>query len=809
MLQMSGIRRILVIGIALVVAVVAQVSVPLQAARAVGIAFVASDHSAPQAQKLKTVTIPAQAQPGDTLVLIFTRASAVTWTGPIGAGGWSPVDSFDSGGLVSTVYRGSVGVGDPGSVVRFETSSYAKALLTLAVYRGADVNAALVTSHAADGSAVVTHATAAAPVVAGSSLVSYWVDRSANTTAWAAPPRSATRDIAIGTGTGRYGGVLADEMVSNDGASASSAGVSSPATRALMWTIVLAPSGGSGPVDTPPTARFTASCSALVCVFDGSSSSDLEGPVALFTWDFGDGQTAVGPVATHPYTGDGLYPVMLTVSDSAQRTSTVTHDVSVTQAATTAVSFVGAEHSDPASQRVKRVGVPAAAHAGDVALLLFTRATNVSWSAPSGIIGWTEIASTTQNGLSSSVYTKTLTVTDLGQSVTFTAPKYAKAMLTMAAYAGVGGSVTATSGSDRQQTQHLTPASKTGAGDWIVSYWVDRRATTSAWTAPSAVVRDTAIGTGTGPYNALLADDAGDNTGGDRPGRVGSTENATDALMWSVLLSPGPSLPPPPPPTSTVTKLLVIVEENRTTAAYDQMPYLRGLSGTYGQATAYRGLVHPSTGNYLAMVSGQGADTCGLHNPLPALCAQPGSTVFGQAVGSGLSARTYSESMTSPCQGTNTSLYAARHNPWVYFPQEAPLCAGDDVTVGTLASGPLASDIDTGTLPHAGMLIPNLQNDAHDGTLAQADSWLQTWLPRIMAGPDYQSGRLAVVVTFDEGVGPDQNIPFVMVHRALSQKTVSTAYTHYGLARMYSDILGTAPLGAASTEPGLKAAFGL
>lgn len=104
------------------------------------------------------------------------------------------------------------------------------------------------------------------------------------------------------------------------------------------------------------------------------------------------------------------------------------------------------------------------------------------------------------------------------------------------------------------------------------------------------------------------------------------------------------------------------------------------------------------------------------------------------------------ESMTSPCQDTNTSLYAAGHDPWVYFQQEAPRCAVDDVTVGTLTSGPLASDIDEGTLPHAGMLIPNLQNDVHDGTLAQADSWLQDWMPRILAGPDFQSGRLAVVL---------------------------------------------------------------
>ena len=107
------------------------------------------------------------------------------------------------------------------------------------------------------------------------------------------------------------------------------------------------------------------------------------------------------------------------------------------------------------------------------------------------------------------------------------------------------------------------------------------------------------------------------------------------------------------------------------------------------------------------------------------------------------------------------------------------------------------------------MVIPNLNNDAHDGSLLEADNWLASWIPAVMAGPDYQAGRLAIVVTFDEGIGANQNIPFVVVHPRRQRRRHAGRIDHYGLTRMYDDVLGVPPLNAAATHPGLKAAFGL
>jgi acid phosphatase len=196
-----------------------------------------------------------------------------------------------------------------------------------------------------------------------------------------------------------------------------------------------------------------------------------------------------------------------------------------------------------------------------------------------------------------------------------------------------------------------------------------------------------------------------------------------------------------------------------------------------------------------------------LRDPLPAACPQPGRTVFGQALGAGKTAKSYAETMTSNCKKSNNTGYAARHNPWVYFPAEAAACSQRDVPLSNSTSA-LRTDARNGTLPNAGMVIPNLTNDAHDGSLLQADSWLRNWMPIVMAGPDYQAGRLAVVVVFDEG-SSTQTVPFVVVSPRESHRVVAGAFNHYALCRLFDDVLGVAPLNAAAGAPGLAVAFGL
>jgi chitodextrinase len=52
--------------------------------------------------------------------------------------------------------------------------------------------------------------------------------------------------------------------------------------------------------------------------FDGTGSSDPDGTIVSYAWDFGDGATGSGATPTHTYTQFGLYTVTLCVTDDDQ-----------------------------------------------------------------------------------------------------------------------------------------------------------------------------------------------------------------------------------------------------------------------------------------------------------------------------------------------------------------------------------------------------------------------------------------------------------------------------------------------------------
>jgi len=79
-----------------------------------------------------------------------------------------------------------------------------------------------------------------------------------------------------------------------------------------------------------PVVSLTATCSALTCTFDGSSSFDLDGTIAFFMWHFGDGRDGVGPVTmTHTYAAAGTYLVTLAATDNSYGTGTQSQIVTV------------------------------------------------------------------------------------------------------------------------------------------------------------------------------------------------------------------------------------------------------------------------------------------------------------------------------------------------------------------------------------------------------------------------------------------------------------------------------------------------
>ena len=97
--------------------------------------------------------------------------------------------------------------------------------------------------------------------------------------------------------------------------------------------------GGLGPRSgaTPPVANVTASPTTVDAgvpvQFDGSASTDADGTIVAWDWQFGDGTTANTAVADHPYGAAGTYTAVLTVTDDDGEAASATVTVTVTAGA--------------------------------------------------------------------------------------------------------------------------------------------------------------------------------------------------------------------------------------------------------------------------------------------------------------------------------------------------------------------------------------------------------------------------------------------------------------------------------------------
>lgn len=264
-------------------------------------------------------------------------------------------------------------------------------------------------------------------------------------------------------------------------------------------------------------------------------------------------------------------------------------------------------------------------------------------------------------------------------------------------------------------------------------------------------------------------------------------------------------------PATEVDKILVIVEENRSVRDVEtHMPFLMSQAQSYGTATDYYAIAHPSLPNYLVLAGGSTFDVADDRNP----DAHPlqGPSVFGQLIAAGRTAKTYAEAMPTSCARRNHGTYAVRHNPWTYFDDHAEraACEEFDVASGSASAGALADDITTGKLPTFGLLIPDVCHDGHDCSAATADNWLRSWLPTIKKGRDFTSNRLVIVVTWDEDDHHSGNhVPMVVIHPSLKGKQVTTRLDHYGLSDGIARVGGIPPLRRANKGADPLTSFGL
>jgi myo-inositol-hexaphosphate 3-phosphohydrolase len=304
-----------------------------------------------------------------------------------------------------------------------------------------------------------------------------------------------------------------------------------------------------------PQASFTVGCTELTCTFDASASSDTDGTVASYTWDFGDGTSGSGQTTPHTYSAAGERTVTLNVRDDDNAFGATTRVASPT-GPPEPLSFVVA-NSTMGNRTSHPLQIPTAVHTGDQLLAFFTANNTATITGPSG---WTQERATSTTGIITRLWSKRATSADAGSTITVTTSATVKAGLNVAAYRGVatnGIGATAVRLETTTMSAHVTPTvDVVDEGDWLVSYWADKSPSTTTWTTPTdQTVRSTSAGSSTGHISTVITDTAGPIATGTQGGLTATANSSgSRAAMFSIALRTAALVPPVnQPPTASFT----------------------------------------------------------------------------------------------------------------------------------------------------------------------------------------------------------------------------------------------------------------
>jgi hypothetical protein len=261
---------------------------------------------------------------------------------------------------------------------------------------------------------------------------------------------------------------------------------------------------------------------------------------------------------------------------------------------------------------------------------------------------------------------------------------------------------------------------------------------------------------------------------------------AAVALALTILLSCSFDPGPPPP---RYDHVVIVIEENHSAAQVMGSPYLSSLAARGASFSAMYGVTHPSQPNYFALFSGS---TQGVTDDSQYDISAP--NLANSLAGAGLTFCTYSEDL--PSAGSRVFVsgkYVRRHNPCASF-----------TNVPDAVNLPWTSfPADYTQLPTVSFVVPNLDHDMHDGTVAAADAWLQANLDGYVRWAS--SNNSLLIVTFDECAGSDPvastPIATIFVGASARPGVYQQRATLYSLLRLIEEIYGLPVLGEEGSAP--------
>jgi hypothetical protein len=235
--------------------------------------------------------------------------------------------------------------------------------------------------------------------------------------------------------------------------------------------------------------------------------------------------------------------------------------------------------------------------------------------------------------------------------------------------------------------------------------------------------------------------------------------------------------------------IVVVIEENHTYSEImgsSQAPYINTLASEGAVFTHSYGVTHPSEPNYLALFSGS---THGVTNDNCPLTFSSAS-LESQLHAVGRTFKGYSEELPSIGSMMCTyNEYARKHVPWTDFSTGK---STDNMPFSNFPSSNFAS------LPTVSVVVPDLMDDMHDGSIQQGDAWLQQHLLNYVTWA--RNNNSLLIVTFDEDDSTAANhILTLFVGPMVKPGKYTQTINHYNLLRTIEQMYKLPYLGKAAT----------
>jgi len=250
----------------------------------------------------------------------------------------------------------------------------------------------------------------------------------------------------------------------------------------------------------------------------------------------------------------------------------------------------------------------------------------------------------------------------------------------------------------------------------------------------------------------------------------------------------------------TPAHVVIVVEENRSQTniiGNKSAPYINQLAANGAMMAQSFAEVHPSEPNYYALFAGS---TLGVTKNMCPVNGGDTPNLGSELLAAGYSFVGFAESL--PAAGSpacSAGKYARKHVPWASFtniPSSRSL---------PFSAFPAPSNY--ASLPTVSFVIPNLDDDMHDGSIAQGDAWLYQNLSQYAAWA--RANNSLLILTWDEDDNTPRNqIPTVFYGANVRPGSYDETISHNNVLSTLEEMYGLPKLGFATRAPAITDIWG-